>query len=91
MDLREYHVTEKTWKQLNPPISENEIKGKWYTCIFRGNCQDLFSGRALQRFLADSIKEGGYTAAMEVDCLKQKLGTADVFWEKIPSKRKTLE
>ena len=77
MDLREYHVMEKTWKQLNPPISENEIKGKWYTCIFRGNCQDLFSGRALQRFLADSIEEGGYTAAMEVDCLKQKLGTAD--------------
>ena len=48
MDLREYHVTEKTWKQLNPPISEDDIKGKWYTCIFRGKCQDLFRGRALQ-------------------------------------------
>ena len=70
-------MTEKTWKQLNPPISEDDIKGKWYTCIFRGKCQDLFRGRALQWFLTDSIEEGGYTAAMEVDCLKQKLGTAD--------------
>ena len=90
MDLREYHVTKKTWKQLNPPTSEDNIKGKWYACIFKGKCQNLFIGRVLQRFLTDSIEEGGYTAAIEVDCLKQKLGTADDILRENPIEKKDI-
>ena len=55
-------------------------------CISRGNCQNLFIGRTLQQFLADNIE--GYTVAMEVDCLKQKLGTAyDILQENTIEKK----
>ena len=81
MDLREYHVTKKMWKQLNPPPSEDIIKGKWYACIFKGKCQNLFIGRVLQR---------GYTAAIEVDCLKQKLGTANDILRENPIEKKDI-
>ena len=65
---------------MKPPTSEEDINGKWYPCIFRGKCQNLVICKAIQWSLTDSIE--GYISAIEVDCLKQKLGTAnDIFRE----------
>ena len=63
------------WKGLSPPIAEEDIVNKWYGCIYmtkRG--PDLCIGKVTQRFLND---EGELITALEIDCLKQKLGTTD--------------
>ena len=63
------------WKGLSPPISETEIVGKWYACIFKAKKKTyLYIGRATRRFLND---EGGLITALEIDCLEQKLGVTD--------------
>ena len=62
-------------KGLSPPTAEEDVGNKWYGCIYtskRG--PNLFIGKAAQRFLND---EGGLITALEIDCLEQKLGTAD--------------
>ena len=53
------------WKGLSPPISETEIVGKWYGCIFKAKKKTYFyKGRATRRFLSD---EGGLITALEID------------------------
>ena len=63
------------WKGLSPPTAEEDVVNKWYGCIYtskRG--PNLFIGKAAQRFLNDEV---GLITALEIDCLEQKLGTAD--------------
>ena len=63
------------WKGLSPPISETEIVGKWYGCIFKAKKKTYFyKGRATRRFLSD---EGGLITALEIDWLEQKLSVTD--------------
>ena len=72
---------------MEPPFSEEDINGKWYACIFRGKCQNLVICKAIQWFLTDNIE--GYISVIEVDCLKQKLGTTnDIFRENTIERKK---
>ena len=57
------------WKEVNPPNTENQITGKWVAYIFAGRVANLFMGKILRRYLSDSVEEGGFAVALEVDCL----------------------
>lgn len=76
--LDEFKTTKKCWLRLNPPNKEEDLIGKWVGCIFSGRKTDnFFIGKITRRFLNDSEAESGYTVALEVDCLQQKLGITD--------------
>ena len=57
---------------LSPPLSEENLIGKWHTIIFDGEkIPDLFIARFDQCFLQD---ENGPLAAIDCFCLKEKIG-----------------
>ena len=41
------------WKSLNPPISEEDIRGKWYAAIFLGKKEHVYIAKTVKQFLAD--------------------------------------
>ena len=66
---------EECWRRLSLPATEKELIDKWYACIFlHKKSAGLYIGRMKKRFLND---EGGMVLALELDCLKRKLGVAD--------------
>ena len=66
---------EECWRRLSLPTMEKELIDKWYACIFLHNkSASLYIGRMKKRFLND---EGGMVLALELDCLKRKLGITD--------------
>ena len=72
----------KIWKSLSPPTKEADIKGKWYAIIYeQGKKKYLYIGRVLQRF---SIDENGVINFLQIDCLKQHLGSGNIL-ESIPA------
>ena len=75
MSSSPFPILGECWKGLSPPISEAEIVGKWYACIFKAKKKTyLYTGRATRRFLND---EGGLITALEIDCLEQKLSVTE--------------
>ena len=81
---------ETFWKEVNPPNTENQITGKWVACIFSGRVANLFIGKILRRYLSDSVEEGGFAVALEVDCLQQKYGISDNFLKEHDKTRKDI-
>lgn len=68
------------WAHFEPPMMEKEIRGEWVGCVFPGQKKKdhLFIGRVVSRFLSDEgAALNSYTTALEVNCLQEKLGTAD--------------
>ena len=61
---------ETFWKEVNPPNTEDQITGTWVVCIFSGRVANLFIGKILRRYLLDSVEEGEFAVALEVDCLQ---------------------
>ena len=62
-----------TWKNLNPPVKEEQILGKWYAVIYETKCSNmLFVVKPLRRFLGD---ENGPTESLEMKCLKPMVGS----------------
>ena len=73
--LTQFLILGECWKGLSPPISETEIFGKWYACLFKAKKKPyLYIGTATRRCLNN---EGGLIAALEIDCLEQKSGVTD--------------
>ena len=81
---------ETFWKEVNPPNTENQITGKWVACIFSGRVANLFIDKILLHYLSDSVEEGGFAVALEVDCLQQKYGISDNFLKEHDKTRKDI-
>ena len=79
IDLTDLYSMEKCWERLEPPRAEKDIVGEWVGCIYAGQRADhLFVGKILRRFLSDDgAALNTHTVALEIDCLEEKLGTAD--------------
>ena len=61
------------WKSLSPPTKEEQVTGSWYAFIYHGKKgRMLYIGQVLKRFLAE---ENGPVTALEVRCLKPKVGS----------------
>ena len=81
---------ETFWKEVNPPNTGNQITGKWVACIFSGRVANLFISKILRCYLSDSVEEGRFAVALEVDCLQQKYGISDNFLKKHDKIRKDI-
>ena len=65
-----------TWKSLSPPVSEDEIKGKWFAVAYAGKRrQMLIVGKILNRFL---VEKDGEVDCMEMKFLKPKVGLGNM-------------
>ena len=71
-------IMEKSWDAMNPPKNEEELIGQWFACVFKSTkTPNLYIGKIRKRFLTAEVNEKGYVAAVEMDCLQQKLGVTD--------------
>ena len=69
-------VAKKSWKSLSPPITESELKGKWYGVIYRGGKSPMFYiAKLLMRELYD---EDGPVKQIQLECLMPKFDSGDV-------------
>ena len=66
----------RLWRELSPPQSEDSVVQNWYGAIYEHKKKSyLYVGKAIRRFFFDV---DGPVTAIELDCLKPKLGTGTV-------------
>ena len=46
-----------SWKEVNPPNTEDQIAGKYVACLFSCRVANLFIFKILRSYLADSVEE----------------------------------
>ena len=63
-----------SWKEVNPPNTEDQIAGKYVACLFSCRVANLFIFKILRSYLADSVEEEWFAVAMEVECQQPKYG-----------------
>ena len=72
-DLIPTNILRSTWVTLSPPVSEEDVFGKWYAAIYATKrARRLYVGKILKRFL---LEENGDVDCLEVRCLKPKVGS----------------
>ena len=59
-----------TWEDINPPVTEKDIVGRFFAAVYyhtsnRQKSGRLFVGKVVKRFLAD---KDGQTQGLELDC-----------------------
>ena len=65
-------ILKSTWISLSPPVSEDDIIGKWYGCIYGDKKPQLYVAKVEKRFLVD---EGGPVETILMRCLMPKTGS----------------
>ena len=69
-------LLKKTWKNINIPVKEEDIIGKWFACIYGEKMkQTLFVAKAKMRFLLDV---NGLTEGLMLECLKPNVGSTNI-------------
>ena len=65
-------LLKKVWKRISPPTPEDEVTKGWYSAIYQEKKKSyLYVGKATRRFLLD---KDGLANALELDCLKSRVG-----------------
>ena len=65
-------ILKSTWISLSPPVSEDDLIGKWYGCIYGDKKPQLYVAKVEKRFLLD---EGGPVETILMRCLMPKTGS----------------
>lgn len=65
-------ILKSTWISRSPPVSEYDIIGKWYGCIYGDKKTQLYVAKVEKRFLID---EGGPVESILMRCLMPKTGS----------------
>ena len=80
-DAYEYLTT--VWDQLNPPVTEEILLGKFFVVVFYNikRKPHLFVGRILKRFLTDA---DGPAKEFSVECLKRGATSTSTILEEVP-------
>ena len=79
------------WKEINPPVSEEDLTGKFFGAIYevpgKKKKAKLFVGRCTRRFLKDA---DGPTDGLELDCLDLAIGSPIILNERPPHLERDL-
>ena len=83
-----YRHLQNTWKKINPPVTEEQLLGKFFAGIYIGTSAkgkskkaNMYVGKVKQRYLHDA---DGPTILLKLDCLKPAVGSTTLL-EEIPS------
>ena len=79
------------WKEINPPVSEEDLTGKFFGAIYevpsKKKKTKLFVGRCTRRFLKDA---DGPTDGLELHCLDLAIGSPIILNERPPHLERDL-
>ena len=79
------------WKEINPPVSEEDLTGKLFGAIYevpgKKKKAKLFVGRCTRRFLKDA---DGPTDGLELHCLDLAIGSPIILNERPPHLERDL-
>ena len=76
-------ILKSTWISLSPPVSEDDITGKWYGCIYGDKKTQLYVAKVEKRFLVDE----GWSSGINIDVLSY---AQDWLWYNLTGYTKTF-